>query len=109
MESVRGVGYRVAYQSKDFYEPDVRKKVNWSAVIKDEYQDMERTFDEIFQRSSDANNISFATGLPPAVYDEANLAADFAAILKIIRSASSPARHRKRIALPELLPVNIHP
>lgn len=81
VESVRGVGYRVAYQSKDFYEPDVRKKVNWSAVIKDEYQDMERTFDEIFQRSSDANNISFATGLPPAVYDEANLAADFAAIL----------------------------
>ena len=81
VESVRGVGYRVSYQSSEFYEPDVRRKVNWSAVIKDEYQDMERTFDDIFQRTSDVNNISFATGLPPAVYEEENLAADFAAIL----------------------------
>ncbi len=81
VESVRGVGYRVCYKSGEFCEPDVRRKVNWSAVIKDEYQDMERTFDDIFQRSTDANNISFATGLPPAVYEEADLAADFAAIL----------------------------
>ena len=76
VESVRGVGYQVSYESSDFYEPDVRKRVNWSAMIKDEYQDMERTFDDIFQRSADANNISFSTGLPPAVYEEANLAAD---------------------------------
>ncbi|MGC2873783.1 PLP-dependent aminotransferase family protein [Ihubacter sp. mB4P-1] len=81
VESVRGVGYQVSYESSDFYEPDVRKRVNWSAMIKDEYQDMERTFDDIFQRSADANNISFSTGLPPAVYEEANLAADFVAIL----------------------------
>jgi len=81
VESVRGIGYRVSYESCGFYEPDVRKRVNWSAIIKDEYQDMEQTFDDIFQRSSDANNISFSTGLPPAVYDENNLAADFAAIL----------------------------
>lgn len=81
VESVRGAGYRVSYQSKDFYEPDVRKKVNWSAVIKDEYQDMEQTFDEIIQRSPGVNNISFATGLPPTVYEEEDLAADFVEIL----------------------------
>ncbi len=81
IESVRGVGYRVTYRSRDFYEPDVRKKVNWSVVLKDEYQDMERTFDDIFLRFTEANNISFSTGMPPAVYGEGNLGADLAAIL----------------------------
>lgn len=81
VESVRGVGYRITYRSVDEYEPDVRKKVNWSTVIKDEYQDMERTFDDIFQRFTEANNISFSTGMPPAVYEEEDLAADLAAIL----------------------------
>ena len=43
LESEQGVGYRVTYRSEDYYEPDVRKKVNWSTLIKDEYQDMSRT------------------------------------------------------------------
>lgn len=82
VESVQGVGYRVRYKSEDFYEPDVRKKVNWSTIIKDQYQDMEQTFDDIFQRFSEDNNISFSTGMPPSIYDEEELAADMASILK---------------------------
>ncbi len=81
VESVRGVGYRVTYESKGDAEPDVRRKVNWSTIIKDEYQDMERTFDKIFQRFSEANNISFSTGMPPAIYNVEDLASDMASIL----------------------------
>lgn len=82
IDSLQGIGYRVTYKSKSFYEPDVRKKVNWSTIIKDEYQDMERTFDDIFLRFTEENNISFSTGMPPAIYNEEDLAADLAAILR---------------------------
>lgn len=81
IDSLQGVGYQVTYRSESFYEPDVRKKVNWSTIIKDEYQDMEKTFDDIFLRFTEENNISFSTGMPPAIYDEEDLAADLVAIL----------------------------
>ena len=82
IDSLQGVGYRVTYKSESFYEPDVRRKVNWSTIIKDEYQDMEKTFDDIFLRFTEENNISFSTGMPPAIYDEEDLATDLAAILR---------------------------
>ena len=82
LESEQGVGYRVTNRSEDYYEPDVRKKVNWSTLIKDEYQDMSRTFDDIFQRVFESNHISFSMGMPPAIYDEEELAADLVEILK---------------------------
>lgn len=81
VDSLQGIGYQVTYRSQSFYEPDVRKKVNWSTIIKDEYQDMEKTFDDIFLRFTEENNISFSTGMPPAIYDEEDLAADLVAIL----------------------------
>lgn len=81
IDSLQGIGYQVTYRSQSFYEPDVRKKVNWSTIIKDEYQDMEKTFDDIFLRFTEENNISFSTGMPPAIYDEEDLAADLVAIL----------------------------
>ncbi len=83
IDSFQGVGYRVTFRSDDSpSEPDVRRRVNWSNIIKDEYQDIERTFDDIFLRFTEENNISFSTGMPPAVYDEEELAADLASILK---------------------------
>lgn len=82
IDSLQGVGYRVTYKSESFYEPDVRRKVNWSTIIKDEYQDMEKTFDDIFLRFTEENNISFSTGMPPAIYDEEDMATDLAAILR---------------------------
>ena len=82
IDSLQGVGYRVTYKSESFYEPDVRRKVNWSTIIKDENQDMEKTSDDIFLRFTEENNISFSTGMPPAIYDEEDLATDLAAILR---------------------------
>ena len=83
IESVHGVGYRVTCGVSP--ETSERKRretgVNWNHVIKDEYQDMEKTFDDIFQRFTEENQISFSTGMAPAVFDTEKVAADFEAIL----------------------------
>ncbi len=83
IDSFQGVGYRVTFAGSSGYdEPDVRRRVNWSNIIKDEYQDIERTFDDIFLKFTEENTISFSTGMPPSVYDEEELAADLASILR---------------------------
>ena len=52
-----------------------RKKVNWKARIKDEYQDMEVTFDDLFQRFSDKKVISMGSGIAcPGIYDKEEIA-----------------------------------
>ena len=83
VESVHGIGYRVTYGKTDVAEPQKKmtRGVNWNHVIKEEYQDMEKTFDDIFQRFGDVNQVSFSTGVPPAVFDEKKLAEDLANIL----------------------------
>ena len=60
IDSRQGVGYLVHAadpqtqknedQRKSSKKEVKRKKVNWKARIKDEYQDMEVTFDDLFQR-----------------------------------------------------------
>ena len=84
VESIHGVGYRVTYgTSADSAGAKKRQTgVNWTQTIKDEYQDMEKTFDDIFQRFTEEDQISFSTGMPPAVFDAEALAADFAAVLR---------------------------
>ena len=83
VESVHGVGYRVAYGVSGGGADATKNKggVNWNQAIKDEYQDMEKTFDDIFQRFAEENQISFSTGMPPAVFDAEKIAADFETIL----------------------------
>lgn len=83
IESIHGVGYRVTYGTLDETAREKRpgQGVNWNYVIKDEYQDMEKTFDDIFQRFTEENQISFSTGMPPAVFDAEKVAEDFATIL----------------------------
>ncbi len=52
-----------------------KKKVNWKARIKDEYQDMEVTFDDLFQRFGDKHVISMGSGIAsPGIYDKEELA-----------------------------------
>ncbi|MBR3785671.1 MAG: PLP-dependent aminotransferase family protein [Firmicutes bacterium] len=83
VESVHGVGYRVTCGVHPEAEEGQRRKkgVNWNHAIKDEYQDMEKTFDDIFQRFTEESQISFSTGMAPAVFDAEKVAADFEAIL----------------------------
>lgn len=82
VESLQGKGYKVTYKCGEFVDPDVRRKVNWSTIIKDEYQDVGNTFDDMFLRFAEENKISLSTGMAPAIYKEDDLAADIASILK---------------------------
>ena len=51
-----------------------KKKVNWKARIKDEYQDMEITFDDLFQRFGNKAVISMGSGIAsPGIYDKEEL------------------------------------
>ena len=45
------------------YEGMIRKKVNWEALIKDEYEDFQMDFDELFSKSYEADIISFGGGV----------------------------------------------
>lgn len=80
--SRQGVGYVVTYVSTSYnYEQDVRKRVNWNSIIKEQYLDIEKTFDDMFIRINDESIISFASGMPPLVYDETKIASDIVDIL----------------------------
>lgn len=81
IDSAQGVGYRVNCAEGQRDESGSYRKVNWSTVIRDEYQDMECTFDDFFLHFAEEDAISFSTGMPPAVYDETKAAADLAEIL----------------------------
>ena len=85
IDSVQGVGYRVTFaDNRDAVlqqQSSPRKKVNWSHMIKDDYQDMKETYDDIYARFSEGSSIALSTGIAPAVYIEENIGADIAAIL----------------------------
>jgi len=81
IDSVQGVGYRVTYKETEPAGKALKRKVNWSTMIKDEYQDMEFTFDDFFQHFAEGGAISLSTGIPSLVYDEDTVAADLAEIL----------------------------
>lgn len=61
LTSYQGIGYQVRYKS--MYEGMIRKKVNWEALIKDEYEDFQMDFDELFSKSYEADIISFGGGV----------------------------------------------
>lgn len=87
VDSVQGVGYKVTFPASSIEEDREAAKlpkggsVNWSYLIKDEYLDMEKSFDNIFLRFARESSISFSTGMPPQVYDEEEIAEDIASIL----------------------------
>lgn len=83
VDSRPGVGYTVTFPGEKEEEPRGVKggSVNWSYLIKDDYLDMEKSFDNIFLRFARETNISFSTGMPPQVYSENEIADDIAAIL----------------------------
>ena len=78
IESRQGVGYVVALPETSDVAPKTRK-VHWASQIKDEYLDMEVTFDDLFQRFDDENIISLGSGLAtPEIYSKEKVAADIA-------------------------------
>lgn len=82
IEARQGLGYVVLFtetgqKSDGCPEASRPKKVNWVNLIKDEYLDMEITFDDLFQRFGDEKIYSLGSGIAPTgIFDEKKVAAD---------------------------------
>lgn len=81
IESIPREGYIVAENESEKYGDDKEFKpeypnVNWSHLIKDDYLDMEETFDDTFQRKGIKEAISMGTGLPRSNYSKRDLLKD---------------------------------
>ena len=69
--STQRIGYRVSYLSNKNGERNKDEKstkrsvkeVNWASAIKNEYLDVEKTFDDLFSKSYSEKTISFAGGM----------------------------------------------
>ena len=89
IDSFQGVGYLVSAgqneNAENVAESSKNKKaksVNWTSQIKDEYLDMEITFDDLFQRFSDESKISMGSGISaPGIYDEEEIVKRIAALI----------------------------
>ena len=80
LDSSQGSCYRVSFRGSqnrggEAAEPDRRKKVNWEAAVKREYDDFITDFDELYSQSFNQKFISFAGGVaarevyPPEEYE----------------------------------------
>ncbi len=83
--SLHGVGYKVSYKEncENTDEDSIKvKNVNWAHLVKDEYLDIEKSFDDIFSRSYNTKNISFAGGISsPSVYEEQDISKIFTEVI----------------------------
>lgn len=78
--SYQGVGYRVSYRQKE--RTSKGRAVNWPAMIKDEYLELESAFDDLFYKSQTESKISFAAGMAAGeVYSQEEVAACLARII----------------------------
>lgn len=81
--STHGVGYRVQLGSGNAPDADSAVKtkrplnhrnVHWESVIKEEYLNLESSFDDIYSKSYDTSSISFAGGISsPNVYQKKDI------------------------------------
>ena len=58
----QGVGYSVTYKKNEDLNISIGK-VNWQSRIKDQYQDIEISFDDLFSKTYSEDTISFAGGM----------------------------------------------
>lgn len=87
IESRQGIGYVVTLQqAAKAGEADGSersgKRVNWIGEIKTRYLDMEKTFDDLFQRYTDTSRYSLGSGLSASeVFSPARVAQDIASLV----------------------------
>lgn len=81
IESRQGIGYAASYGG-DSQPAGKPKKVSWANLIKDEFLDMEVTFDDLFQRFGDEKIYSLGSGIATVgIYDEQKIAADITQLI----------------------------
>jgi len=74
--SVQGKGYTVSCHASLIEDGSKNEIISWQSLIKDEYLDLEITFDDLFYKSYSSGKISFAGGIASAEeYSKDDLAA----------------------------------
>ena len=89
IESRQGVGYIVAAANNEKDAQDERGgegaqpgRVNWVSEVAEKYLDMEKTFDDLFQRFTDESHYSLGSGVASReVYTSERVAGDIATLL----------------------------
>ena len=87
IESRQGVGYVVAAASSEKAPEEESSevqsgRVNWVSEVADKYLDMEKTFDDLFQRFTDESHYSLGSGVASReVYTSERVAGDIATLL----------------------------
>ena len=89
IESRQGVGYVVAAANDENDAQDERGgegtqpgRVNWVSEVAEKYLDMEKTFDDLFQRFTDESHYSLGSGVASReVYTSERVAGDIATLL----------------------------
>ena len=96
IESRQGVGYLVASASTEKElvgesgEGVQMGRVNWVNEVADKYLDMEKTFDDLFQRFTDESHFSLGSGIASReVYTSERVAHDIAGLL----TGSGPSQY----------------
>ena len=72
IDSRQGVGYVVNIREAEGSNTEAvkGKKVHWPSQIREKYQDLEVTFDDMFQRFQEENVISLGSGIATTeIYD----------------------------------------
>lgn len=78
--SYQGVGYRVSCRQEESAKKG--RAVNWQAMIKEEYLELESAFDDLFYKSQAESKISFAAGMAAGeVYSQEEVAECLARII----------------------------
>ena len=89
IESRQGVGYIVAAANNEKDAQDERGgegaqpgRVNWVSEVAEKYLDMEKTFDDLFQRFTDESHYSLGSGVASReVFSSERVAQDIAALV----------------------------
>lgn len=84
IDSRQGVGYVVNLRESEGGRGDAArgKRIHWPSQIRAKYQDLEVTFDDLFQRFQEENVISLGSGIAATeIYDTEKVAQDIAGLV----------------------------
>jgi 2-aminoadipate transaminase len=65
LDGSQGLHFRVTFEGREVHHKRSSKAISWESLIKDEFLDLETTFDTLFSKSYAPGNISFAGGITP--------------------------------------------
>lgn len=70
----QGLGYKIVYKNVDSDSSEKAGNIPWLHVLKEEFVELEDTFDTLFSKTYSDKNISFAGGIVPAeAYNKENI------------------------------------